>query len=70
MDELTQTRLIVAASVGAIAAASVLSGASDRRPEKRFAAPARSLGAPVARESGFPSQAARASQLERSLRKS
>jgi hypothetical protein len=48
VDELAQTRLIVAAVVGAIVGAFLLSRHFDNRREQGFAALAQSLGAPIA----------------------
>ena len=53
MDELTQSRLIVFAIVGAIAAAWVIANRSGTRREKRFAELGQSLGVRVHRESEF-----------------
>ncbi|HVE69981.1 MAG TPA: hypothetical protein VNI54_01335 [Thermoanaerobaculia bacterium] len=56
MDELTQSRLIVLAVVGAIAAAWVIANRSAKRHEKRFAELGQSLGVRVDRESEFLSR--------------
>ena len=56
MDELTQTRLIVAAVVGAIVGAWMLSRHFDKRREQRFVALAQSLGTQIERESEFLSR--------------